>query len=59
MKVKAKKPENTPEPKKEEVETDNCPSCEKLIAITSSKCEHCGEEFDSYETEQPSANLPY
>ena len=44
-----KKEAPKPEP---DVETDHCPSCDKLIPITSTKCPHCGEEFETYESNE-------
>jgi len=35
---------------------DACPTCNKLIPVTSAKCQHCGEEFSSYIQED---NIPY
>ena len=43
------------EPKKDESggndEKDNCPTCDKLISTSVSKCPHCGEEFESYDAD--------
>lgn len=40
------------EEKKEDktVEMDNCPTCDKMIDVSSSKCQHCGEEFAGYDS---------
>lgn len=47
-----KEPKEEPKPEKQdEVEMDNCPTCDKLIDVNSSKCPHCGEEFEGYDSE--------
>lgn len=51
VKVKAKK-----EP---EEEKDNCPSCDKLIPVTSKSCPYCKCEFEGYEDEAGSDEIPF
>jgi len=51
VKVKAKK-----EP---EEEKDNCPSCDKLISVTSKSCPYCKCEFEGYEDEAGSDEIPF
>jgi len=51
VKVKAKK-----EP---EEEKDNCPSCDKLIPVTSKSCPYCKCEFEGYEDDETSDEIPF
>lgn len=55
-KVEPKKEEPAPQVKATNEEMDNCPTCDKLIPVTSLKCPFCGCEFEGHDEVD---NIPY
>jgi RNA polymerase subunit RPABC4/transcription elongation factor Spt4 len=44
--------------KEPEEEMDACPNCDKMIPVTSTKCKHCGTEFEGYQDDKEKEAAP-